>query len=526
MRVQMLSHARRRWVGVALAAATAAAGAGLGTMASAEAAEPVPVGAISGTVTAQVGGAPVKDVTVIGYQLTSEADGPVRTWVPVRFAKTNAAGAYTLYGSPGEYRVQFSACPTQDCAASSYAPEFYNDVTTVDAATTLTITDNADRTGVNASLAPGHLLAGTVTGPQAAAVGDGLVTAYTKTGDTWNATYFSKIESDGTYSFVVPDGSYKVGYAGKGANYAREYYNDSADLAGAQALAVAGAPRTGIDAQLALIKVQPTAKPYISGVPRVGDTLAVTVGSWLPQSDDYQFTSTWFRSGSPDPIGTGDSIVVPAAALGDKITVRVSGTLAGYDANAIVSEPTPTVAPEPTSLASVVPPRVLGTAQVGRTLTVDPGTWEATPNAYGYLWLADGTQIPGATARTFTLTPAQLGKDITVLVTAIAPGYLAGYGQARAASEVKPGTLSVRTAPRIKGKAKVGSRLTVTYAAASPAATVRIQWTVGGKPVAGATRATYKPGKAAKGKKVRAVVTYTAPGYDRRSVGSAAVRVR
>lgn len=77
----------------------------------------------------------------------------------------------------------------------------------------------------------------------------------------------------------------------------------------------------------------------------------------------------------------------------------------------------PTVAGNPPVLT--VAPAITGTAEVSETLTTDNGTFTGDATiTYAYQWFAGGVAIAGATASTFDLTAAQLGKVITVRVTA------------------------------------------------------------------------------------------------------------
>ena len=66
-------------------------------------------------------------------------------------------------------------------------------------------------------------------------------------------------------------------------------------------------------------------------------------------------------------------------------------------------------------------PTITGTAQVGRTLTADTsGISDAdglTNVSYSYQWLADDTEIDGATSSTYTLQSSDNGKTIKVRVT-------------------------------------------------------------------------------------------------------------
>ena len=66
-------------------------------------------------------------------------------------------------------------------------------------------------------------------------------------------------------------------------------------------------------------------------------------------------------------------------------------------------------------------PTIRGTAQVGQTLTADTsGISDADVLGnvtYGYQWLADNTEIDGATSLTYTLQAPDNGKAIKVRVT-------------------------------------------------------------------------------------------------------------
>ncbi|GAA3547601.1 hypothetical protein [Nocardioides daeguensis] len=165
--------------------------------------------------------------------------------------------------------------------------------------------------------------------------------------------------------------------------------------------------------------------------------------------------------------------------------------------------------------------------KVGETLKVGRGTWEKEPTDVTYQWYADLAPVPGATKDTLALTPGLVGKRLSVTLAAITKGSsLPGYSSARSSGPVRPGTLTV-AAPTLKGKAKVGRKLKVRAGATLPAsATVEVQWLVRGKPVVGGTTKVLRLTKALKGAKVRAQVTYAAPGYEPVVVRTRAVRVR
>ena len=105
--------------------------------------------------------------------------------------------------------------------------------------------------------------------------------------------------------------------------------------------------------------------------------------------------------------------VLVAAAL------AVAGVVAGTPTSR--ATPMKTAAGEPTN---VTLPQISGTAQVGQTLTTDPGTWTNSPTSYGYEWLRCNSgggscvAISGATASTYLVVRDDLGKTMRVRVVA------------------------------------------------------------------------------------------------------------
>lgn len=82
-----------------------------------------------------------------------------------------------------------------------------------------------------------------------------------------------------------------------------------------------------------------------------------------------------------------------------------------------------------------VAPAITGTAEVGETLTSNNGTFTGDATiTYTYQWFAGGVAISGATSSTLVLASAQLGKVITVRVTATnSSGTAAGFSAATSA---------------------------------------------------------------------------------------------
>jgi hypothetical protein len=70
------------------------------------------------------------------------------------------------------------------------------------------------------------------------------------------------------------------------------------------------------------------------------------------------------------------------------------------------------------------PPAISGSAQDGQTLSASTGTWSAGPSSYAYQWQrcdlggAACASVSGATAASYSLTSADVGSTMRVVVTA------------------------------------------------------------------------------------------------------------
>ncbi|WP_068399723.1 hypothetical protein [Kribbia dieselivorans] len=174
----------------------------------------------------------------------------------------------------------------------------------------------------------------------------------------------------------------------------------------------------------------------------------------------------------------------------------------------------------------VAAPKVTGTAKVGRTLSATKGTWNPAPATTSYQWLRSGKTIKGATKSTYKLAAADKGKKVSVKVTARKSGYSTRSATSSAVT-VKPGTFTVKAAPKISGTARAGQTLRTTKGAWSPTpSTTRYQWLRSGKTIKGATKATYKLTRTDRGKRITVKVTASKSGYTTRSATSKAVTVR
>ena len=158
-------------------------------------------------------------------------------------------------------------------------------------------------------------------------------------------------------------------------------------------------------------------------------------------------------------------------------------------------------------------PTIAGTAKVGSVLTAAPGTWGPAPVTLTYQWYRTGVAITGATAATYTLTSADLGKTMTVKVTGSKSGFTTAAKTSAATAAVAVGTLTGPT-PTVSGTAKVGSVVTATPGTWGPApVTLTYQWYRGSTAITGATASTYTLVAADKGSAIKVRVTGSKTAY-------------
>ena len=165
-----------------------------------------------------------------------------------------------------------------------------------------------------------------------------------------------------------------------------------------------------------------TARPAITGVPRTGETLRATRGTWAGEPTTYRYA--WRRC---DADGGKCAAIPGASSRTLKLTARDVDTrlrvavTASNDAGprTTLSRPTRGVLAATVQPSNVALPTVSGFAGEGSTLRAEPGTWKGTkPLARSYAWLrcdASGSTcvaIRGEHGVRYELTARDVGHRI------------------------------------------------------------------------------------------------------------------
>ena len=267
-----------------------------------------------------------------------------------------------------------------------------------------------------------------------------------------------------------------------------------------------------------------TGAPTISGTVQVGETLTADTTS-IADADgltNVSFNYQWLADSTDISGATGSTYTLADADEGKATKVEVSFTDDAGNEESLTSTATDAVAAAPPeNSAATGAPTISGTAQVGKTLTADTSGIDDEDGLdhadFSYQWLADDTDISGATGSAYTLVEADEGKAIRVRASftddesneeSLTSEATDAVAAAPAANTPATGT------PTISGTAQVGETLTADTSGISDAdgltsASYSYQWLADAAAIAGATDATYTLTDSDEGRTVTVQVTFT-----------------
>ena len=200
-----------------------------------------------------------------------------------------------------------------------------------------------------------------------------------------------------------------------------------------------------------------TPTPTISGTATVGSKLTAKAGTWKPTATlAYQ----WMRDGKKISGATKSTYTLVPADRGKAISVKVTGSRAGYASVTKTSKATAKVAPG--TFTSAPGPGIGGEPVVDGTLVVYSRDWRPEPTTREYQWLRDGKAIDGATGLAYDPVPGDFGTMISVTMTGTRDGYETTSATSVAVGPIEAGQLDSQWTPlTIEGEPVVGSELRI-----------------------------------------------------------------
>ncbi len=175
------------------------------------------------------------------------------------------------------------------------------------------------------------------------------------------------------------------------------------------------------------------AKPRITGKRAAGRTLTAERGTWMKNA---RISYRWYADGQALSKATRSTLKVPSSAVNKKITVQVTGSRSGY---ATVTKSSSGTA----KIQRIGTPRLSGSATVGKTVRVSPGTW-TSGTKFRYQWYLNGKRISGATKTTVKVKYAWRGKRLSARVKGTRSGYSTFNPSTKRSAKIR---VPERTAP-------------------------------------------------------------------------------
>lgn len=176
--------------------------------------------------------------------------------------------------------------------------------------------------------------------------------------------------------------------------------------------------------------------------------------------------------------------------------------------------PAPWAAAEETPV-SVSSPTVTGDPVFRGRLVADPGTWQPEEGlTFGYRWLRDGDPVPGATSRGYRLGLADLGRRLSVRVSATDAEGRTGTAVSEPTARVRRAEFEVLTRPSVSGTRRYTRVLTADPGEWSPARhRTSVRWLRDGEVIRGAKHRRYRLQATDVGHRISARVTVRREGY-------------
>ncbi|TNC42929.1 carboxypeptidase regulatory-like domain-containing protein, partial [Mumia zhuanghuii] len=340
-----------------------------------------PAASIAGTVHDDAG-QPLSDTWVVAYQKVGDS----YRWATGGYA--DETGTYRLSGLGADtYRVEF--------ASETHAGEYWNDKPSLGEADDVVLTTGEARTGVNAVLAEGASITGTVTGADSRPLEGAEITVY-EADEEWGGwspvTYASTDDSGHYVATALAAGTYRVKIEPQDSRHTDEYWNDAVSLDEADDITVAAeADVSGIDAALSLGS-SITGRVTLAGGGNLTD-ITVTAFAW-----DDETGWDWAADGEVASDGTYLVAGLPAGSytLGFSSSSATfarqywKGRSTLYSADRIAVEASAALTGKDVTLSRAAKVSGLVRSETGRLadVSVSAYTWEASTSSWTY---ADST---------------------------------------------------------------------------------------------------------------------------------------
>jgi hypothetical protein len=231
--------------------------------------------------------------------------------------------------------------------------------------------------------------------------------------------------------------------------------------------------------------------PTVSGTPEVGGVLECSGDEWEgPPKAPTAFTYAWSRDNSTIAGAASSSYNVVEADAGHTISCAVTAANSEGATSSSSSNSLKVPGSKPVLKKA---PQISGNAVVGETLTCGAGEWKGAPTpALSYVWLREGSAIPGANTNSYVVSNEDGGHQLACKVTAT---NTEGSASATTTPPLNiPGIIPQNTVlPVASGTPVFGHALSCSPGSwtAAPNPTFTYQWMRENVVITGATESTY-----------------------------------
>jgi hypothetical protein len=258
--------------------------------------------------------------------------------------------------------------------------------------------------------------------------------------------------------------------------------------------------------------------PTIKGAFRVGQVITVITGEVIPTPSMIKYQ--WYRDGKLIRGADSRKYKLRSVDLGHMVKAKM--TLSS-NANAPMSKWTEDRRVKKGVIAVSQSLSILGTAKYGKTVNA-VGKW-TKGSRVSFSWYRNGKRISGASRSSLKLTSGVIGASVSARAVVKKSGYTTRtiYSQP---VKIVPATITVKSAPKVSGKIRVGSKVTAAgFAFSSKPTSFRYQWYRQGKSIKGAALKTYRIANADIGKQLSVKVAAKRANHSTKAASSEPVLV-
>ena len=254
---------------------------------------------------------------------------------------------------------------------------------------------------------------------------------------------------------------------------------------------------------LPVVNVNDTGIATISGTRTQGQTLTANISD-ADGTTPGTFTYQWERNGRNISGATTKTYVLAQDDVGNPIRVIVNYTDNLGGSENVTSSATSSIV----NVNDVGVVEINGTATKGQTLTANVTDIDGEPVSINYQWMRNGSNIFGATAKTYILKQADVGS--TIRVTVNYTDVLGGSENVTSLPTVEVAGVNNTGVATINGTPTENQTLTVsiTDTDGTTGSTFTYQWKRGGADISGAIAATYNLVQGDVGNPITVTVNY------------------